>query len=237
MTAWDADQPVGKPLPIRWYDDAIPYDFPDCEQNISATDGHQLTFTQRPRWGDYYNLLGSGAGGRLVWTHTQVGNQAATYSITFRLLPAGQKPTRLAPRGMVGDGSHRCGPRDTTSTSIIHSRIAADWDGDGRPDIIGSSADGKIWWWRNLDDGIFGEHQPIQMPEVCYSPFATVVDWNGDSDQDLLVGTAYGYTCWFERSFLEHGHAVADQSWQKSDDSACPTLMVGAGSDVSGQSR
>src|SRR5207302_2732459 len=30
---------LSEPLPFRWYDDAIPYDFPECEQNIHATDG------------------------------------------------------------------------------------------------------------------------------------------------------------------------------------------------------
>jgi hypothetical protein len=88
---------------------------------------------------------------------------------------------------------------------------AADWDGDGKPDIIGSSADGKVWWWRNLGAGHFAKRKVIRMPAVCYSPTAAAGDWNGDGDLDLLVSTAYGYTCWFDRSFLEHGYAVAER--------------------------
>jgi hypothetical protein len=37
------------------------------------------------------------------------------------------------------------------------------------------------------------------------------VDWNNDGDPDLIVGTAYGYFCWFERSFLERGYARAER--------------------------
>ena len=47
------------------------------------------------------------------------------------------------------------------------------------------------------------------MPAVPYGPFAAVADWNDDGDPDLVVGTAYGYFCWFERSFLEGGYVVA----------------------------
>ncbi len=110
VTRYDpaTEKETSAPLPWRWYDDAIPYDFPECEQNAHATDGVNLHFVSRPRWGDFYNLLGDGAGGRLVWTHTQQGGTAAVYRITFRLLPKGQSPDRLPPRGFVGDGSHRC---------------------------------------------------------------------------------------------------------------------------------
>src|SRR5262245_9679758 len=48
---------ISAPLPWRWYDDSIPYEFPECEQNAHATDGVNLRFVPRPRWGDFYNLL------------------------------------------------------------------------------------------------------------------------------------------------------------------------------------
>src|SRR5262245_60558544 len=118
----DSDRALGKPLPLRWNDDAIPYDFPECDLNVLATDGRQLSFVNRPRWGDYDNLLGDGAGGRLVWTHRQEGDKIAHYALSFRLLPEYQSADRLAPRGFVGDGSHRCAPVGSSTTGMIHSR-------------------------------------------------------------------------------------------------------------------
>ncbi len=41
-----------------------------------------------------------------------------------------------------------------------------------------------------------------------------MTDWNGDGDDDLIVGTAYGYFCWFERSFLDRGYAVAEREFK-----------------------
>jgi hypothetical protein len=87
--------------------------------------------------------------------------------------------------------------------------FAADWDHDGRIDVIASVASGAIVWIRNLGHGRFAPGVPLSVPAVPYSPLASVVDWNDDGDEDLVVGTAYGYTCWFERSFLERGYAVA----------------------------
>ena len=63
----ETGQPQSGPLALRWYDDAIPYDFPECEQNIHATDGLHLSFVSHPRWGDFYNILGEGVSGRLAW--------------------------------------------------------------------------------------------------------------------------------------------------------------------------
>ena len=114
----------------------------------------------------------------------------------------------------TGDGKKPkfAAPVELGDMKIRMVPFAADWDGDGKPDVIGSSADGKVWWWRNGGTGHFDKGKVIPMPAVCYSPFAATVDWNGDGDLDLLVGTAYGYTCWFDRSFLEHGYAVAERA-------------------------
>src|SRR5262249_60282617 len=32
-------KPLSAPLPLRWYDDAIPYHSPECDPNIPPTDG------------------------------------------------------------------------------------------------------------------------------------------------------------------------------------------------------
>lgn len=226
--AWDTDlnQPVGKPLPIRWYDDAIPYDFPDCDQNLFATDGVHQKFTIRPRWGDYYNLLGDGAGGRLAWEHTQVGDRASTYAITFDLLPDGQKPTRLAPRDFVGDGACRCAPLGASSTSISHSRVAAaDWDGDGLIDLLVGAARGNILFYRNVG----GKTEPAFSPprlvttadglplDTGWTCAPCVVDWDGDGAQDLLCGTERNRLVWYRNegtadkpALVLKGFVVAD---------------------------
>lgn len=199
VVRWDADaeKPVGKPLPLRWYDDAIAYDFPDCEQNLHATDGVKLTYTRRPRWGDYYNLLGDGDGGRLVWTHRQEGNGVVAYAITYRLLPKGTRATRLAPRGFVGDGSHRCAPIGGTSTSMIHSRVAvADWNGDGLADLLVGGGRGHVLSYANIGTRAqprFGPPRLVMtaagMPlDSGWSAAPCAVDWDGDGRTDLLVG-------------------------------------------------
>jgi VCBS repeat protein len=89
--------------------------------------------------------------------------------------------------------------------------FAADWDGDGRMDVVASAASGTVVVYRNLG-GRFAPAAPVGMPAVPYGPMAAVADWNGDGDADLVVGTAYGYFCWFERSFLEHGYVRAERA-------------------------
>ncbi|MBI3466587.1 MAG: VCBS repeat-containing protein [Planctomycetes bacterium] len=114
----------------------------------------------------------------------------------FRNVATPNQP-RFAPPVEIGDVKIRAVP------------CVADWDDDGRLDVIASAASGTVVWFRNLGDNRFAPAVPIDMPPVPYSPFVTVTDWNGDGDQDLVVGTAYGYFCWVERSFLTHGYAQA----------------------------
>jgi hypothetical protein len=58
------------------------------------------------------------------------------------------------------------------------------------------------WQWEDSADG-----QGIYLP---YESVVNAADWNEDGDLDLLVSASYGYLCWFERSFLEHGYAKAE---------------------------
>jgi hypothetical protein len=185
------------PLPFRWYDDAVPYEFPECEQNIHSTDGIALTYQTRLRWGDFYNLRVDGQGGRLVWPHRQAGSEPAYYTITFDLLAAGRSPEESPPRGFVGDGSHRCQPKGASTTGMIHSRVAVhDWNGDRLPDLLVGGARGHVLFYANVGtarDPRFGSANLLTLAEgtpldVGWSAAPFVTDWDGDGTADLLCG-------------------------------------------------
>src|SRR5262245_25216490 len=93
-------------LPLRWYDAAIPYEFPELMHNASGTGG-KLEPSPRTRGGYYLNAMGDGHRGRLVWMHTQRGRDPAWYRIEAQLLAPGAVPQRLAPQGWIGDGQAR----------------------------------------------------------------------------------------------------------------------------------
>jgi hypothetical protein len=203
----DNGKELSGPLPFRWYDDAVPYDFPECEQNVHATDGLDLRFVTHPRWGDYYNLLPGGAGGRLVWTHTQEGGRPSFYAVSFRMLPRGQAPDRLPPRGFVGDGSHRCAPLGHGTTGMIHSRVAvADWDGDGLPDLLVGGATGHVLFYPNRGSKTRPEFSYARLLttedgkplDVGWSAAPLAVDWDGDGVTDLLCGAERNRVLFFK---------------------------------------
>ena len=55
--------------PFRWYDGAIPYEFPDFHDTLTRTK-NTIVRRNRTRAGYFYNVLGDWRKGRLAWTHT-----------------------------------------------------------------------------------------------------------------------------------------------------------------------
>lgn len=99
---------------------------------------------------------------------------------------------------------------DFESLGIRMVPFAVDWDRDGLVDVMGSAANGKVVVWKNLGKGNFAKREPLTFPPVPYGPTVSIADWNDDGDDDLIVGTAYGFFCWFERSFLVRGMIQAE---------------------------
>jgi len=82
--------------------------------------------------------------------------------------------------------------------------FAADWDGDGKLDLLVGAGDGSVWFYRNIGtskapelaagvqlvppgDASFGTDVPRE-PRRGIRAKICAVDWNGDGRLDLLVG-------------------------------------------------
>lgn len=197
--------------PFRWYDAAIPYDFPEFAQAISNTEG-EIRRETIPRAGYFYNAVGSWERGRLAWTHTQEGTESSHYAVYFDLLPDGEEPSQLPPRGWLGDGMHRTEPYGSTTTGAGHTRIAiADWNNNGLNDIIYGEDYGHLFWMPNTGT--------TSKPEFSYSKMIfggdglpidvgtglapLIVDWDGDGLLDLLAGTHWNRIAFYRN----HGTA------------------------------
>jgi FG-GAP-like repeat len=124
-----------------------------------------------------------------VWLLRNVGDAKAPAFGEPQPLQADGKPLKV-----VGDA----GP------------VVADWDGDGKPDLVVGADDGSVVWFRNTGTAKapkLGPSQILVPKSVAAGNSRTdpgpgewgtrvkpcVVDWNGDGKPDLLVGDMNGY--------------------------------------------
>jgi hypothetical protein len=245
VVRWDAgaDRALSGALPIRWYDADIPYEFPESEQNASDTDGLHQRIGTRARWGEFYNLLGDGISGRLVWLHTQEGNRPSYYIVSFRLLPPGRAPNRMPPRGFVGDGSHRCSPLGASTTGMIHSRVTvADWNGDGQIDLLIGGARGGVLFYPNAGDRASPRFPFARLVktadggplEVGWSAAPLAVDWDDDGRTDLVCGAERNRILFFRNVGTNQAPKLANQGFVTVDGKPLilPTTPVPEGGGV-----
>jgi hypothetical protein len=136
-----------------------------------------------------------------------------------QLLQAGSQTLRI----MAGPNGSIQGPCEAKWGYTTLS--AADWDGDGRTDILANSIWGKIVWYRNLGPGEDGrprlsEEQPVtvEWPGSTPKPSWTwwnpvgkelvtqwrttpeAIDFNVDGLIDLVMLDQEGYLSFFERT-------------------------------------
>ena len=123
------------------------------------------------------------------------------------------KPFRV----MAGENGSIQGPAERKWGYTILS--VADWDGDGRADILINSIWGKIEWLRGLGGTKLAPPQPVRVawegeapkpawnwwnpaPGTLVTQWRTTpvaIDWNQDGRCDLIVLDTEGYPAFFER--------------------------------------
>lgn len=194
-------------IPFRWYDAAIPYDFPECEVNVATSEG-KLRWINRPRTGYFFECVGDAHDGRLAFTHRDDGREA-WYAVYFDTIADGKLPAAQPPRGFVGDGLNRCEPVGHSTTGLIHNRVdVVDFDGDSLPDLLIGCSRGNIVWYPNVGkpgdwkftcarllmtrDGL-----PV---DVGYGAAPRAIDFDGDGRQDLLVGAERNRVVWYRNT-------------------------------------
>lgn len=192
--------------PVSWYDDAIPYNFPEVASPPDGVTGMRKRETV-PRGGYTYASLGDWHSGRLAWTHTQDGSAPSYYRVLFQLLPVDKSPSESPPQGWLGNGLPRFGQHATTTTGMSHTRVAVtDWNGDGLTDIIYGETYGHVFVMINTgtkEHPVFRSQRMImeadgQPLDAGIGASPAIIDWDGDGVEDLLVGTHWNRIVFFK---------------------------------------
>jgi hypothetical protein len=125
-------------------------------------------------------------------------------------------------REMAGPNGSIQGPAEAKWGYSILS--VADWDGDGRPDLMTNGIWGKVVWYRNVGTRTAprlaaGQPVELELPPGVAAPHPAwnwwkprgrelvsqwrtspqMVDWNGDGLMDLVMSDAEGYLALYER--------------------------------------
>ena len=187
--AWNWWNPAGKQLATQWRTTPVVFDLNgDGLQDLVMLD-HEgfLAFFERTRRGDALNLL---PGQRVL-----IGENGSAFDSNHRLIDKSSGPLHLN-NGVAGRSGRR-------------KLCVADWDGDGKPDLLVNSRNVNFLKNVSTQPGQFLFRDMGPMDDLVlagHDTSPTVVHWAADGIPDLLVGAEDGHF-YFKRN-PRHGETV-----------------------------
>jgi hypothetical protein len=167
------------------------------------------------------DLLSGNTAGYIGWFENLSGPGVAKPKFAVpKLLMVDGQPLRI----MAGENGSIQGPAEAKWGYTTFT--VADWDGDGRPDLVVNSILGEVVWYRNIGTRQAPQLAPAQPIEVEWNgaqpalawgwrkpagkalltqwrTTPVAVDWNHDGLVDLVMLDHEGYLCLFERTRRE----------------------------------
>ncbi|MFO1023416.1 MAG: VCBS repeat-containing protein [Planctomycetales bacterium] len=191
--------------PCRYEDDRFPDPLYSRDGRASESPNGRARKTERPRIARLFNREQDPTSGHLVWTHTQVGNQASRYAIYFDLTSRRLREN-ISPAPWIGDVDLLRSETGALLGGFAHfTATGGDLNGDELFDIVAGTEKGDLIWFPNRGESgkpRFQGGDPLRDEEGLMdagwyaAPF--VVDWNKDGLNDLLVGTAGNVILWWK---------------------------------------
>ena len=154
-----------------------------------------------------YNLISGAQQGDLVWVHRQMGAQASVYAVNFDIVPHDTPLPPTLPRPTLGD-IDALYAREGFLSSLYHTQPApADWNGDGKPDLLVGNILGHILFHENIGTTEAPAFRTGEMMraageniDVGFYAAPCAADWDSDGDLDVLCGADGGKVFWFENT-------------------------------------
>ena len=213
--------------PARFDDAALPEKFPASVVRAAQTKDGRSEVVIRVRKARLFNREILPKTGKIVWTHTQSGNQPTQYAIYFGVQPIeSSNAWQVSPAPWIGDADVLRRPTGESLGGWSHfTATAGDFDGDGLFDIVAGTEKGNLMWFPNHGKPgepkflgcrvLTDEHGPLDTGWYG-APF--LFDWDNDALVDLVVGTSGNVMLWWKNVGTKTEPKLSFQSFVKVGD-------------------